>query len=108
MKKSGKDVSKVKVRTRVATLICKLCGDTIFSRARHDFRACSCGAVSIDGGFDYTSINAYPDSMILKFRYIPATRNDLYRDWCLGINEYGLITAPKQQKRGKCNVKTKT
>jgi hypothetical protein len=35
---------------------CKKCGDTIESKHRHDFRSCSCGSVSIDGGRDYTRI----------------------------------------------------
>lgn len=32
---------------------CKKCGDTIESKHRWDFRTCSCGAVSVDGGHDY-------------------------------------------------------
>jgi len=31
---------------------CKLCGDTIISKSRHDFVKCSCGSIGIDGGFD--------------------------------------------------------
>lgn len=33
---------------------CKLCGDVIESRSRHDFRMCSCGKTGVDGGLDYT------------------------------------------------------
>ena len=32
---------------------CRVCGDLIFSRHRHDFVQCSCGAISVDGGMDY-------------------------------------------------------
>ena len=32
---------------------CKKCGDVIESKSRHDFKSCSCGAVSVDGGLDY-------------------------------------------------------
>lgn len=32
---------------------CKLCGDVIESRYRHDFVTCSCGNLSVDGGLDY-------------------------------------------------------
>jgi len=32
---------------------CLDCGDLIFSGYRHDFRACSCGKLSVDGGMDY-------------------------------------------------------
>ena len=29
------------------------CGDTIESHSVHDFKTCSCGAVSVDGGHEY-------------------------------------------------------
>lgn len=32
---------------------CLKCGDVIESKHRHDFRACSCGAIFVDGGLDY-------------------------------------------------------
>lgn len=32
---------------------CRECGDEIESRYRHDYRACSCGAIAVDGGKDY-------------------------------------------------------
>lgn len=32
---------------------CKLCGDVIESKHRHDFVECSCGACYTDGGQDY-------------------------------------------------------
>ncbi|MBR1603549.1 MAG: DUF1653 domain-containing protein [Synergistaceae bacterium] len=32
---------------------CNICGDIIESRHRHDFKTCSCGNVSVDGGLDY-------------------------------------------------------
>lgn len=32
---------------------CKHCGDIIESHTTHDFKACSCGTVSVDGGHDY-------------------------------------------------------
>ena len=32
---------------------CKLCGDVIESTSVHDFKTCSCGACSVDGGHDY-------------------------------------------------------
>lgn len=38
-------------------VICNLCQDVLYSIMRHDFRTCSCGNVSIDGGRDYTKIN---------------------------------------------------
>jgi hypothetical protein len=35
------------------TVVCLSCGDKIFSRHRHDFVTCTCGAVSVDGGQEY-------------------------------------------------------
>jgi tRNA(Ile2) C34 agmatinyltransferase TiaS len=32
---------------------CGRCGETVRSRNRHDFRTCSCGDVSVDGGSFY-------------------------------------------------------
>jgi hypothetical protein len=32
---------------------CKLCGDEIISKHRHDFVECSCGEIFVDGGTDY-------------------------------------------------------
>ena len=32
---------------------CKKCGDIIESTDVHDFVTCSCGACSVDGGYDY-------------------------------------------------------
>jgi len=33
--------------------ICKLCGDEIESKYRHDYVSCKCGGISVDGGKDY-------------------------------------------------------
>jgi hypothetical protein len=41
---------------------CLSCDDVIYSVMRHDFRSCTCGSVSIDGGRDYTSISYKPNS----------------------------------------------
>ena len=32
---------------------CNICGDIIESKHRYDFKTCSCGNVSVDGGLDY-------------------------------------------------------
>lgn len=32
---------------------CKVCGDVIESVSEHDFKSCSCGACSVDGGLAY-------------------------------------------------------
>jgi len=32
---------------------CRLCGDIIESKHRHDWKSCSCGAIFVDGGHEY-------------------------------------------------------
>lgn len=32
---------------------CNLCNDVIVSESTHDFKTCSCGTVSVDGGKEY-------------------------------------------------------
>lgn len=32
---------------------CRLCGEVIESISTHDFKTCSCGEISVDGGMDY-------------------------------------------------------
>lgn len=38
---------------KVNKVKCKICGDIIESKFRHDFKTCKCGKVSVDGGLDY-------------------------------------------------------
>ena len=33
---------------------CRLCGDIVESKHRHDFRSCKCGEIFVDGGLDYS------------------------------------------------------
>lgn len=40
------------------TAKCKVCGDVIESKHRHDFVSCSCGEISVDGGKDYLKRSA--------------------------------------------------
>lgn len=72
-------------------LKCTVCGDTIYSRVRHDFHWCSCRGCFVDGGQDY-------------FRYggenFETTEVDvdvsmwcLYDDWNTGKNKYGRISS---------------
>lgn len=37
---------------------CKLCGDVIESKHRHDFKSCKCGEISVDGGKSYIKRSA--------------------------------------------------
>ena len=52
---------------------CNTCGDVIESTSQHDFKSCSCGRVSVDGGLDYLrrcfkdSLNDYTE--LSEFEY---------------------------------------
>jgi hypothetical protein len=41
------------MKQKVWAVECPKCHEVIWSRHRHDFRYCKCGAVYVDGGRDY-------------------------------------------------------
>lgn len=76
---------------KVGAIKCKKCGDTIFSRARHDMRFCSCESVSVDGGFDYMKISGKPFNVESVVIEIDSNERELYNDYIKVINKFGLI-----------------
>lgn len=48
---------------------CKLCGDVIESKRRHDFVNCKCGECFTDGGTSYIRRGGNPDDMIDMSEY---------------------------------------
>jgi hypothetical protein len=68
----------------VPGLRCFSCGDVIFSRARHDYRSCSCGKIAIDGGFDYVKVSGDPENFVFVQLTLAEeiTKDRLYKDWC--------------------------
>lgn len=80
-------------RTRVNTVTCPECRTEIYSRARHDFRTCGCRFTTfVDGGFDYFRHGGTNlDRLVCCVRYVNATRTQLYADWNLGKNVFGII-----------------
>jgi len=38
---------------------CKLCGDVVESKERHDLVWCRCGGIAVDGGLNYLRRLAY-------------------------------------------------
>lgn len=87
----------------VNAIKCPTCNDIIYSRARHDCRHCSCGNIFIDGGLDYirTGIKSNIKELtnVLTFNLkIDATKEELYADWNLAKDEYGLIKGDKNKK----------
>ena len=54
---------------------CRKCGDLIVSKHRHDFVTCKCGAISVDGGLNYSRRTGNPEDMIDMSEY--STKPDL-------------------------------
>ena len=48
---------------------CRKCGDLIVSKHRHDFVTCKCGAISVDGGLNYSRRTGNPEDMIDMSEY---------------------------------------
>jgi hypothetical protein len=86
----------VKKKLSVQAIECLVCGDTVYSRATHDYRKCTCGRVAIDGGRDYTRVLYEREvngvvkakSKILKLN---VTEKELYDDWNQRIDKYGIV-----------------
>lgn len=80
---------------KVDGIKCKKCKDTIYSRATHDFRECSCKEIFIDGGFDYMRIGGEKKMWEMITINVKATKKELYDDWNTRSDKYGLIKAKK-------------
>ena len=50
---------------------CRKCSDIIFSRSRHHYQECKCGAIAVDGGLDYQRRVGLPDNFIERSLYLP-------------------------------------
>jgi hypothetical protein len=69
---------------------CKDCLSVIFSRAVHDFRWCTCKGIAIDGGRQYEKLVGEPDTMMRLKLEVLATEKQLYDDWNLRRDKWGL------------------
>jgi hypothetical protein len=78
---------------KVQVIECFKCGDRVYSRTRHDFRSCECGAVAIDGGFSgYTKLSGNPGEFeFLGELEIPQTQQELYDDWNKQKDKFGKL-----------------
>jgi hypothetical protein len=79
---------------RVWTITCPSCKVEIYSRAHHDFCYCKCGDIAVDGGFSYVRYLAKDLEMTRKsfrYRFVKATKKELYDDWNQRINKFGVI-----------------
>jgi hypothetical protein len=81
--------------TKVSALRCSKCGDVVFSRAGHDFRSCTCGSLSVDGGRNYMRIAFDPkfiaglDSLVKMELELPINEQELYKDWNYSVDKWG-------------------
>jgi len=85
---------------KVNCVRCKKCGEIIYSRAVHDMHWCSCGAVAVDGGFDYfkvaTMAGVSIDDVEILSLSLNVTKKELYDDWDKGIDLYGKLDRNKK------------
>jgi len=88
-------------RTRVWTITCPQCHVEMFSRAHYDYRMCGCPfGTAVDGGFSYVryggkELEPLRDSF--RYRFVKASKQELYDDWNFKRNEFGVI-AKKELK----------
>ena len=82
---------------KIHAIRCNKCGDTVYSRARHDFRYCSCGSVFADGGLEYqrygfgkSYVDELPTFTAVEID-VDVTPKELYDDWNHRHDCYGLI-----------------
>ena len=69
----------------------------MYSRARHDFRSCPCGDISVDGGFDYARISYKSSSPRPVDFKIAQTKEQLYDDWNKRADRYGMVLNYQQE-----------
>ena len=93
---------------QVNAIVCKGCGDTVYSRARHDMHFCTCGLVAIDGGREYVKLCGEPENYKLIKLEVKATNKQLVDDWNYQINKYGLIKGTKHAKHGTASRRRKS
>ena len=93
---------------KITAVLCKKCGDMVYSRCTHDFRECSCGSVAVDGGFDYLRIVGHSENYELFSKIIDGDvckkneiRLALYNDWNYKADKFGLIKRDKSEKTKK-------
>ncbi len=77
---------------KIKALKCLICDSIIYSRARHDFRSCECENLFVDGGFAYQRAGAKdPEKMASVEIEVNATTEELYDDWNMVYDKFGLV-----------------
>lgn len=82
---------------------CPYCKEIIYSRARHDFRRCSCGNIFVDGGKEYLKYGGenIENIKFFKIELDNIEEKDLLKDWLNFKEKYGKIKPWKQNKMKK-------
>ena len=83
---------------------CISCGDFIFSKHRHDYVTCTCGASAVDGGQEYLRRTGDPSACVEMSWELP---DDLYHACAdvvqealdSGRNKYGIANAVMRKLR---------
>jgi hypothetical protein len=77
---------------KLKAIHCLSCNDTVYSRAQHDFRWCSCGSINADGGRTYFKYGTIPGATfdIVEID-VSISLDELYDDWNSMIDNYGII-----------------
>ncbi len=95
---------------KVKALYCLECGYLIFSRARHDYRECHCGNISVDGGSDYLKSSFKDNSKFIVVEFeIKQTKKELSNDYNRLQDRFGMILyndlSPEIQKEIQQKIK---
>lgn len=102
----AEEIALEAVKLKVSAITCPKCRWTIYSRARHDFVKCLCGAVAIDGGFDYMKLSFDTGMTPPKpFEYlVDATKKELYDDYNRQGRKFGRVPPPGADGAGRPGV----
>ena len=78
---------------KIRAIKCIKCGDTIYSRANHDYATCSCGGCSIDGGQENKWFRVSGDADCIEDASfeLDVTLEELYNDWNTGADKHGKV-----------------
>lgn len=87
------------MKTKVNCVVCPVCKDEIYSRANHDFHYCSCGAVAVDGGFDYLRYVYNETKPEVVVREVNASKKELFQDWNHRRDKFGFIKPLTKTKK---------
>ena len=78
---------------QVTAFQCPSCKTWVWSRARHDFRTCPCGEISIDGGqHDYHKVSYKNTPPVSKTFEVDCTPEQAVHDWNKAVDELGYLT----------------